>query len=174
MEIKAGTQRDWVFMEMAYCIAQLSKDQSTHIGAVVVGPDHEVRSVGYNSFPRGINDRVPERQNRPYKYFFFAHAEGNAVFNAARIGIPLLGCRMYTNGTPCDKCAQAIMGAGIKEVIVDLDWEEKFTAQRALEKWKQSTDITREMFAEAQIKLWALSAFKTPIPRFMRGEYITY
>ena len=41
---------------MANLVAKKSKDQSTQIGAVIVGPDNEIRSTGYNSFPSGIND----------------------------------------------------------------------------------------------------------------------
>lgn len=45
--------------------------------------------MGYNSFPRGINDNVPDRQVRPFKYKWFAHAEENAINNAALIGVSL-------------------------------------------------------------------------------------
>jgi len=171
VEIRIGSKRDRVFMQMAYCVAQLSKDKSTHIGAIIVGPDHEVRSVGYNSFPRGVNDNVPERQQRPLKYFWFAHAEANAVYNAANIGIPLHGCRIYTNGTPCDRCATAIIGAGIKEVIIDLDWEERFE-KLGITEWEQSIGIAKQMFFEADVAVWAIESMKVHVPRLVRGEYI--
>ncbi len=173
MEIMLGTKRDRVFLEMAYCIAQLSKDQSTHIGAVIVGPDHEVRSVGYNSFPRGIDDSIASRQERPGKYYFFAHAEANAIFNAARIGIPLKNCRIYTNGTPCDKCAQAIIGAGINEIIIDNDWEEKFM-KLGIAEWKESTDASKIMLDEAKVKIWALNSEILRPKALLRGELISY
>lgn len=62
---------DDYFMTMVYLVAMKSKDESTHIGAVIVGPDNEIRSTGYNSFPRKMNDGLEERQKRPQKYFFF-------------------------------------------------------------------------------------------------------
>jgi len=68
-----------------------SKDKSTHVGAVVVDDLNIVRSMGYNSFVRGINDDVPERQERPEKYFWFEHAERNAIYNSQ---LSLRGCRM--------------------------------------------------------------------------------
>lgn len=148
--------KDTVFMNMVYLIAMLSKDENTHIGAVVVGPDNEVRSVGYNSFPRGINDYVSERQQRPEKYHWFAHAECNSVYNAALAGIALKGCRMYTNGIPCTGCMHAVMNAGIKEVIVDTKWNDGNYNQ-----WKEQADRTRIAFAEAGIKL-----------RFWEGDLI--
>lgn len=162
---------DWdtLFMNMVYLVAMKSKDRSTHIGAVVVGPDNEVRSVGFNSFPRGINDNVPARQERPEKYHWFSHGEMNAVANAARVGIPLKGCRMYTNGIPCtDMCAHAIIGAGIEEVIVDKVWNDKNYNQ-----WKDQAERTKIMFAEAGVKLRYWEGEFVRINRFRDGE-ITY
>ena len=108
---------DATFLAMCNLLAQRSKDQNTQVGAVLVGPDHEVRSVGYNCFPRGIDDDLPERQVRPYKYHFFSHAEENAICNAARVGIPCKGCTLYLPCIPCSTCARLIIQSGIREVI---------------------------------------------------------
>lgn len=88
---------DWdaYFMSLCYMVSIKSKDQSTKYGAVIVGPDHEIRSTGYNSFPRGVNDNLSERQKRPEKYLWFEHAERNAIYNAARMGTPLNGTTLY-------------------------------------------------------------------------------
>lgn len=45
------------------------------------------------------------------------HAEANAVAFAARHGIPLLGSTLYTTLTPCVKCAQLIINAGVTRVV---------------------------------------------------------
>jgi len=140
--------KDSIFMNMVYLIAMLSKDESTHVGAVIVGPDNEIRSVGYNSFPRHINDAVPERQERPEKYNWFAHAECNSVYNAALAGITIKGCRMYTNGVPCNICMHAVINSGIVEVIVDKRWDDSNYNQ-----WSEQADRTRIAFEEAGIKL---------------------
>ncbi|HON82719.1 MAG TPA: deaminase, partial [Caldisericia bacterium] len=115
---------DDLFMTMTYLVAMKSKDENTHIGAVIVGPDNEVRSVGYNSFVRGLNDNVPERQIKPDKYLYFEHAERNAIYNATLSGTSVKGCRMYTNGIPCCDCIRGIIQSGIKEVIVDKSWND--------------------------------------------------
>ena len=57
------------FLNIAEQVKLKSKDNSTQIGAVIVGEDNEVLSTGYNSFPRGMDDTVSERQERPEKYF---------------------------------------------------------------------------------------------------------
>ena len=63
------------FLNIAEAVKEKSKDQRTKIGAVIVGKDNEIVSTGYNSFPRGIDDDVEERQQRPEKYFWFAIAQ---------------------------------------------------------------------------------------------------
>ena len=59
----------WVeyFQNLAHQIKLKSKDERTQIGAVIVGKDKEIVSTGYNSFPRGIDDNIRERQERPEK-----------------------------------------------------------------------------------------------------------
>jgi len=147
---------DDLYMTMVYLIAMKSKDESTHIGAVVVGPDNEVRSMGYNSFPRRINDYVPERQERPEKYSWMEHAERNIINNAALTGIHLKGCRMYTNGIPCTGCARGVINAGIEEVIVDKQWNDN-----NMDKWKEEVKISSVMLEEAEVKV-----------RFYEGEFL--
>ena len=110
---------DRYFIQMCDLVSGLSKDQNTKVGCVIIGPDREVRSTGYNSFPRGINDLDHSRQERPRKYFFFEHAERNAIYNAARVGVPLAGCTLYVPWHPCSDCARAIIQSGIRVVITE-------------------------------------------------------
>jgi dCMP deaminase len=156
---------DDLYMTMVYLIAMKSKDESSHIGAVVVGPDNEVRSVGYNSFPRGINDNLAERQERPEKYYWFSHAEVNTINNAALIGIPLKNCKMYTNGIPCTNCARSIINSGIKEVIVDKCWDDN-----NVDIWKEQAKISSVMFKEAGVKIRFCDMELLNVCRFRRGE----
>jgi dCMP deaminase len=105
------------FMDLAIHIASWSKDRSTKVGCVIVGPDNEIRATGYNGFPRGLNDDVDERHARPAKYRWTEHSERNAIYNAARIGVPLGGCRMYLPWFPCMDCARALVQSGIVQLI---------------------------------------------------------
>lgn len=123
---------DHRFMDLAKHVGGWSKDRSTKVGCVVVGPDREVRSIGYNGFPRGIDDDVESRHGRPNKYAWTEHAERNAIYSAARIGVPLRGCMMYLPWFPCVDCARAIVQAGLVELVAvepDLlhaQWGEQF------------------------------------------------
>jgi dCMP deaminase len=158
---------DWdsYFMTMAYLVAMRSKDESTHVGAVIIGPDKEVHSIGYNSFPMGIDDDRPERQERPEKYYWFAHAERNAIDLAARVGIALKGCVMYTNGIPCTDCAISIIQAGIKEVVVDAKW---LNPER--DKWDETAKRTKVMFGEAGVKLRVWDGELIDVYKYQRGK----
>ncbi len=83
---------------------------------MVVGPDREIRSTGFNGFPRGIEDS-PERLNdRERKYPLVCHAEENAIMHAARIGVSLKGCAAYVTWPPCTRCARSLIQAGIDEI----------------------------------------------------------
>jgi len=133
------------FMELAQLIASWSKDKSTKVGCVVVGPDREIRTTGYNGLPRGANDNVPERDERPEKYFWYAHSESNALYNAVRMGVSVKGCTLYCTLLPCMNCALAIVQSGIVEVVVppltgrwenDPQWTESH--KRSLQLFKET------------------------------------
>lgn len=137
------------FLGIAEQVKLKSKDKSTQIGAVIVGEDNEVLSVGYNSFPRGCNDDLDERQERPEKYFWFEHAERNAIYNAARIGIPLKGSKIYLSSQiPCMDCARAIIQSGIKTVYC-----KSYHTTHNEAKWKESCDKSKTLFDECGVKV---------------------
>src|ERR1700722_18183411 len=87
------------FIDMALLCASMSKDPRTRVGAVIVGPDLEVRSTGFNGFPRGVADTPERLQDKSTKLRLIVHAEVNAILNAARAGIPLKGCTLYLAAT---------------------------------------------------------------------------
>jgi dCMP deaminase len=137
------------FLNIAEQVKLKSKDQSTQIGAVIVGVDNEVLSTGYNSFPRGLADDVESRQERPEKYFWFEHAERNAIYNAARVGTPLKGSSIYlTSGLPCMDCARGIVNSGIKKVYC-----KRICTTTNKEKWEESQKKSRELLIECGIEV---------------------
>jgi dCMP deaminase len=134
------------FLGIAHQVKLKSKDQYTQIGAVIVGKDNEVVSTGYNSFPRGIDDERPERQERPEKYHWFEHAERNAIYNAARIGVSTKDTTMYlTCGLPCTECCRGIINAGITKVVCSTETVVKG------EHYKEMEEKTKQMFFESGV-----------------------
>lgn len=137
------------FMELAFLFASWSKDPATKTGAVVVGPDREIRATGYNGLVRGVDDNKPERMERPTKYDFFEHAERNAVYNACLTGTSLKGCVLYATHSPCTDCARAIIQAGIKTVVTNKIMIDEMTPSGT---WRDKLDYSAQMFKEAGIE----------------------
>ena len=67
---------DSYFISIADTVRSKSKDTSSKIGAVIVGPEKQIISTGFNGFPRGIDEVTDmSRWERPVKYQFVEHAE---------------------------------------------------------------------------------------------------
>ena len=130
------------FLALASHIAGWSKDPSTQVGCVVVGPDREIRSTGFNGFPRGIEDSIARLENRELKYPLICHAEENAIMHAARIGISLKGCTAYVTWPPCSRCARSLIQAGVDEVVYPAESE-------IPERWDDDFEIATSMMNEA-------------------------
>ncbi len=130
------------FLELAYHVAKWSKDPSTKVGAVIVNEQHQVLSLGYNGFPRGVEDRESRYADRETKLLFVAHAERNALDNAF---VDVRGATLYTSLCPCNECAKSIIQKGIKRVVTHPPPVDK------IETFKMYA--TTQMFNEANIKL---------------------
>jgi dCMP deaminase len=138
------------FMELAEFKANLfSKDEATQVCAIIVAPGSlQELSSGWNGIPRGVNESIQSRSERPAKYHWYEHAERNAIYNASRRGTPLEGSIMFINRYPCSDCARAIIQCGIK-MIITVPYDLKN------EKWLESWRISEEMLAEVGIPVLA-------------------
>jgi len=134
------------FLKLATHISNWSKDPSTKVGCVVVGPDREIRSTGFNGLPRGIEDNNERLNNREIKYPMICHAEENAIMHAARIGISLKECTAYVTWPPCTRCARSLIQAGILTVIYPQNTE-------IPDRWAADFELSMNMFKEAGIEL---------------------
>lgn len=135
-----------MFMADAFWISGKSKDRSTKCGAVIVTPDNDIVTRGWNDHPRGLPD-YSERRERPAKYVFTEHAERNAIYNAARLGVSTKGCSIYVNRVPCPDCARAIIQSGIRQVYACVAEDERAFADR------NNTAQSLTMFRECMVEL---------------------
>jgi dCMP deaminase len=142
------------FLQLAADHARMSKDPATRVGSVIVGPDREIVSAGFNGFPRGIADTLDRLHDRDTKLSLIVHGEMNAVLAAARIGVRLKGCTLYLaatddsgaiwGGPPCTRCTMEIIQTGIAEIV---SWPFK----SAESKWKADIERARALLAEAGV-----------------------
>ena len=98
-------------------IAGWSKNPGRKLGSVITGPHHEFRALGFNGLPRGMDDADHAYRVHPLKEQFTICAERNALRNAAAVGIDVRGCTLHVCWCPCEKCAEAIVEAGIAKVV---------------------------------------------------------
>ena len=137
---------DQRFLDLAEHISGWSKDPSTKVGCVVVGEDREIRSTGFNGFPRGIADDSERLSDREKKYPLICHAEENAIMHAARIGLSLKGCTAYVTWPPCTRCARSLIQAGVIEVVYP-------SGSEVPERWMSDFEMSTQMMNEAGLKI---------------------
>jgi dCMP deaminase len=134
------------FLVLAHHIGQWSKDRSAKTGCVIVGADRIVRSSGYNGIVRGAKDDLDERHARPEKYRWSEHAERNAIYNAARLGLSLENCCLYVNWFPCADCARAVVQSGIKRLV-------GLVPDHNDSQWGTDFDFSKSLFAEVGVEI---------------------
>lgn len=133
------------FLDLATFVAQWSKDPSTKVGAVIVDDKRRIIALGYNGFPRGVDDDPKLYADRTTKYPMVVHAELNAILNA--LG-PVEGCTLYvTPLSPCSECAKAIIQAGIHRLVISRQ------AAAGADRWGDSTKIGWMMMDEAGLNV---------------------
>lgn len=134
------------FLALAEHIAQWSKDPSTKTGAVIVDSFNRIVSVGYNGFPRGVEDTMERLENRETKYKIIVHCERNALLFAHT---SVEGCRLYTwPFMSCATCAAMVIQAGITEVIAPVSDNPR---------WVDDFNLAQKLFGEAGVKVRLLS-----------------
>jgi dCMP deaminase len=95
---------------------------------------------------RGVDDNIGARHERPAKYSWTEHAERNAIYNAARLGISIQGCTAYINWFPCIDCARALVQVGISRLVA-------LEPDREDEKWGADFKFSQAMFKEAKLEV---------------------
>jgi len=124
------------FIPVIKAVASLSRNPKRAVGAGIFTRDFSIVATGFNDLSKGI-PHLAEMYIQPNKSKYLAHAEENAVAQAAKYGHATQGCIMLTTGLqPCSRCARLIVQAGIIEVyypvldVVDPKWEEDFVFAR--------------------------------------------
>lgn len=127
------------FFDLADLVGSWSKDPSTQVGAVIVRPDRTIASVGYNGFPRGVQDVYTTRED---KLLRTVHAEANAILSSHE---PLHGYTLYVTPLhPCANCSAFIIQSGIKEV--------HYRIGSRGPAWGDHYEVMKSMFEQAGVK----------------------
>ena len=114
---------DDYFMAIARCVATRATCDRKHVGAVIT-VDNTIVSTGYNGAPRGLEDcdtvgHLLKDMGGRQSCVRTAHAEANALAQAARTGTSVAGGTLYTTASTCYDCAKLVINAGIARVVAD-------------------------------------------------------
>lgn len=135
---KERPSKNQYYLNIAKEVSRRSTCFRVNIGSIIVRDD-QIIATGYVGAPRKTKDcfehgnclrdilNIPHGHR--YELCRSVHSEMNAIINAARAGVSLLGGNMYIYGelmpkgeimdaTPCFICKKMIVNAGIDRVIV--------------------------------------------------------
>jgi len=133
---------DLRYLTLAKLVASWSKDPSTKCGAVIVNPNNEIVSIGFNGFPKSVIDSEERLNNRQTKLQMMVHAERNALIFAKQ---DLHKCTIYTYPMmACSECAAMIIQAGISRHVSMITTNKN---------WKESFVLASQMFDEAGVNV---------------------
>jgi dCMP deaminase len=134
------------FLPIARAISALSKDPSTKVGCLALNDDGIVLAVGYNGFPRNVNDSPQRYEDRDTKYKLISHAEQNLVAQAAYAGHSLKGATVVLSGLyPCSNCAKSLIQSGVKRIITP--------RPGANPRWSDDSEWSKILFSEASVEI---------------------
>ena len=124
------------FMELTEEVGSWASCLRRKVGAVIVR-DKRVMTTGYNGAPSGImscgergeclRDKMNVESGTRAELCFAAHAEQNAIIQAAKYGVNIDGATLYCTHQPCVICAKMIINAGIKRVVYKEGYPDEFS-----------------------------------------------
>lgn len=133
----ARPSKDQYYLNIAKEVSQRGTCYRLRGGSIIV-KDDQIISTGYIGSPRGtkdcmergycLRDHLKIPHGTQYEICRSVHCEANAIINAARAGVSLLGATMYTyeeNGKtgekvdamPCYVCKKMMINAGLSRSI---------------------------------------------------------
>lgn len=147
---------DEYFMEIAQVVAKRSTCLRHKNGAVLVR-NKNIISTGYNGAPSGLphcsevgclREKAGVPSGERHELCRGAHAEANAIVQAALHGACTEGSTMYSTHRPCSFCAKLIINAKIGEVVYILHYPDELALElltSAGVKLRQYRDAAPEM-----------------------------
>jgi dCMP deaminase len=139
-------EKEDYYLNIARVVSQRSTCLKVLIGAIIVKED-QIIATGYVGAPRHtrssldhgfcLRQKLQIPSGTQYELCRSVHAEQNAIINAARAGVSLLGGDMYIFGEnresgkilfafPCFICKKMIINAGLNRVVVSQPGGERY------------------------------------------------
>ncbi|MFQ6020492.1 MAG: cytidine/deoxycytidylate deaminase family protein [Candidatus Aenigmatarchaeota archaeon] len=146
---------DEYFLSIAKEVSKRGTCPRLNVGSIIVR-DKRIISTGYSGAPKGLphchdvgclmvksTDHTGKIKEHCWRT---AHAEQNAIVQAAMHGASTEGATLYTTDEPCLICAKMIINAGIKRVVCARPYHD--------------AELSRQFLKEAGIELVFLNPDK--------------
>lgn len=162
-------EKDQYYLNIAKVVSSRSTCLKVFMGAIIVKED-QIIATGYAGAPRQTKSSMEhafclrKKLNIPsgtqYEMCRSVHAEQNAIINAARAGVSLLGGDIFIygksretdqvlNAFPCFICKKMIINCGLKRVVTSVSDESKesitFFVEDWINQWKNQ-DIIQDKY----------------------------
>lgn len=108
-------------MELAKTVSTRATCRRRSVGAVIVR-NRRILSTGYNGAPRGVPHCEEYGCDITQRCQLAAHAEQNAIAQAAANGVSCEGATLYVTCQPCNACAKLIINSGVQRVVFEGDY----------------------------------------------------
>ena len=136
------------WLKECYDYSKKSNHPSTHNAALLIR-DNKVILGGVNILPLGVK-MIKERFEGENKHVYPNHAERDLIYKAAKKGISTDKLIMVMPWLPCIPCANAIISAGIKKLVVH-----KQMVERTREGWQEELKNAVQIMKEAGVGIIA-------------------
>ncbi|MGD2090417.1 MAG: deaminase [Candidatus Aminicenantes bacterium] len=162
-------EKDQYYLDIARVVSTRSTCLKVLMGAIIVRGD-QIIAAGYAGAPRHTKSSMEHNfclrkklgipPGTQYEMCRSVHAEQNAIINAARAGVSLLGGDIFIygesretnqaiNAFPCFICKKMIINCGLKRVICSFIEKEKnyivFSVEDWIKEW-QENDIIEDKY----------------------------
>lgn len=147
---------DWdeYFLRIMEVVARRGTCDRGMAGAVIV-KDKQILATGYVGAPAGlphcdeVGHLLEERKNEDGSYsqhcIRTAHAEQNALTQAAKHGVDVGGGTLYVSFEPCRDCTKLVINSGIEKVVARRRYQKGELAREWLKKAGIELEVLEEV-----------------------------
>jgi dCMP deaminase len=115
-------------MQIAHAVSTRATCRRRSVGAVIER-DRRILTTGYNGAPRGVPHCEEYGCDITQRCQLAAHAEQNAVAQAAANGVSCEGATVFVTCQPCSSCAKMMINAGIVRVVYEGDYPDPMAVE---------------------------------------------
>ena len=162
-------EKDQYYLDIAKVVSTRSTCLKVMMGSIIVKED-QIIATGYVGAPRNtksslehnfcLREKLGIQSGTQYELCRSVHAEQNAIINAARAGVSLLGGDIFiygesrkngevVNAFPCFICKKMIINAGLQRIISSVpsgdDPFHIFLVEELADQWKNQ-DIIEDKY----------------------------